>query len=284
MGTRRAGRITRFVAAAAMAAVLAGGAAAGAAGAQDDQTGLVRVVHGLRGLVADIYLDGTLALPTFQPERSTDPLPIPAGDHLIEIRAAGAAIVRRATADADGDRPGRLRGLARGPPRRCGAADAHCVRRRPERRSGRSVPAGRAPCGGRRGRQRPPQRATDDPIDHVEVRGRTRARGRDVPGGRRAGRRRQRARRTADRRVRRRHGELHVPHRLAASGNARLGRRAGGRPAVGARSAIQTGDGSTLGSGDDGGLPVALIATAALIGAGGVAVVGVRLRRARASR
>ena len=54
-------------------------------------TGSVRVVHGLRGLVADIYLDGTLVLPTFQPERSTDPLPIPAGDHLVEIRTAGAA-------------------------------------------------------------------------------------------------------------------------------------------------------------------------------------------------
>ena len=47
---------------------------------------------------------------------------------------------------------------------------------------------------------------------------------------------------------------------------------------------IQTGDGSTLGSGDDGGLPVALIATAALIGASGVAITGLRLRRARASR
>ncbi|HWM22359.1 MAG TPA: DUF4397 domain-containing protein [Ilumatobacteraceae bacterium] len=48
-------------------------------------------MHGLRGLVADIYLDGTLVLPTFQPERSTDPLAIPAGDHVIEIRTAGAA-------------------------------------------------------------------------------------------------------------------------------------------------------------------------------------------------
>jgi hypothetical protein len=48
-------------------------------------------VHGLRGLVADIYLDGTLVLPTFQPERSTDPLAIPAGDHVIDIRTAGAA-------------------------------------------------------------------------------------------------------------------------------------------------------------------------------------------------
>ncbi|MET0325755.1 MAG: DUF4397 domain-containing protein [Ilumatobacteraceae bacterium] len=59
--------------------------------APDQQVGAVRVVHGLRGLVADIYLDGTLVLPTFQPERSTDPLAIPAGDHLVEIRAAGAA-------------------------------------------------------------------------------------------------------------------------------------------------------------------------------------------------
>jgi hypothetical protein len=60
--------------------------------AQPEQTdGLVRVVHGLRGLVADVYLDGTLVLPTFRPERATEPLPIPAGDHLVEIRQAGAA-------------------------------------------------------------------------------------------------------------------------------------------------------------------------------------------------
>ncbi len=67
-------------------------AVGGTAGAQTPEDGLVRVVHGLRGLVADVYLDGTLVLPTFQPERSTDPLPIPAGDHLVEIRSAGAAM------------------------------------------------------------------------------------------------------------------------------------------------------------------------------------------------
>ena len=67
-------------------------AAFGTADAQvPAETGTVRVVHGLRGLVADVYLDGTLVLPTFQPERSTDPLPIPAGVHLVEIRSAGAA-------------------------------------------------------------------------------------------------------------------------------------------------------------------------------------------------
>jgi uncharacterized protein DUF4397 len=68
------------------------GAGAPAAHAQDETAGHIRVVHGLRGIVADIYLDGTLVLPTFQPERSTDPLEIPAGDHVVEIRAAGAAI------------------------------------------------------------------------------------------------------------------------------------------------------------------------------------------------
>jgi Domain of unknown function (DUF4397) len=72
-------------------ALTAFGSAASAQDAPNDQVGSVRVVHGLRGLVADIYLDGNLALPTFQPERATDPLSIPAGDHVIEIRTAGAA-------------------------------------------------------------------------------------------------------------------------------------------------------------------------------------------------
>ena len=71
-------------------AVAAFGTTVGAQSPNDDVAS-VRVVHGLRGLVADIYLDGNLALPTFQPERATDPLPIPAGDHLVEIRTAGAA-------------------------------------------------------------------------------------------------------------------------------------------------------------------------------------------------
>jgi hypothetical protein len=72
-------------------AVTAFGTTASAQQAPGEQVGSVRVVHGLRGLVADIYLDGNLALATFQPERSTDPLSIPAGAHLVEIRTAGAA-------------------------------------------------------------------------------------------------------------------------------------------------------------------------------------------------
>jgi Domain of unknown function (DUF4397) len=87
-------RIMHILTGLAVAAVTMGGAVAtpSTGHAQPDETtGLVRVVHGLRGLVADVYLDGTLVLPTFRPERATEPLPIPAGDHLVEIRQAGAA-------------------------------------------------------------------------------------------------------------------------------------------------------------------------------------------------
>ena len=85
-------RISRWVGAGIAAlAVAAISTTASAQQAPGEQVGSVRVVHGLRGLVADIYLDGNLALPTFQPERATDPLSIPAGQHLVEIRTAGAA-------------------------------------------------------------------------------------------------------------------------------------------------------------------------------------------------
>jgi len=54
-------------------------------------TGTVTVVHGLRGVVADVYVDGQLALPAFEPERVTDPMSLPAGPHRVEIRLAGSA-------------------------------------------------------------------------------------------------------------------------------------------------------------------------------------------------
>jgi hypothetical protein len=52
---------------------------------------VVVVVHGVRGLVADVYLDGRLTLSSFQPERSTDPLTLDAGHHIVEVRPAGTA-------------------------------------------------------------------------------------------------------------------------------------------------------------------------------------------------
>ncbi|MBA3803082.1 MAG: DUF4397 domain-containing protein [Acidimicrobiia bacterium] len=52
-------------------------------------------MHGLRGLVADIYVDGQLVLPSFHPRRSTDPIAIPTGDHRVEIRTPGAAMSKK---------------------------------------------------------------------------------------------------------------------------------------------------------------------------------------------
>src|SRR5690349_10458048 len=55
------------------------------------ETGTVTLVHGVRGLVADIYLDGKVALQVFQPERTAGPLNLPAGAHAVEVRPAGSA-------------------------------------------------------------------------------------------------------------------------------------------------------------------------------------------------
>jgi len=59
--------------------------------AQAADTGTVTLVHGVRGLVADIYLDGAVALQVFQPERTAGPLTLPAGSHAVDVRAAGSA-------------------------------------------------------------------------------------------------------------------------------------------------------------------------------------------------
>ena len=70
------------------------------------------MVHGLRGLVADVYLDGTLVLLMFQPERSTDPLPIPVGPHLVDNPQRRRGVERDAVAHAERHRAGRVRWLA----------------------------------------------------------------------------------------------------------------------------------------------------------------------------
>ena len=53
-------------------------------------TASVTVVHGLRGELVDVYLDGALALEGFQPERITDPIEVPAGKHQVVLRPAGS--------------------------------------------------------------------------------------------------------------------------------------------------------------------------------------------------
>jgi hypothetical protein len=63
----------------------------GSPSAQAAGTGQVTVIHGVRGLLADVYVDGTQALSSFAPERITDPISLPAGAHKVDIREHGAA-------------------------------------------------------------------------------------------------------------------------------------------------------------------------------------------------
>jgi hypothetical protein len=63
-------------------------AAAPAHAADGDAT--VTVVHGVRGLVADVQVDGKLVLSGFAPERVTDPLTIPAGTHRVQAWPSGS--------------------------------------------------------------------------------------------------------------------------------------------------------------------------------------------------
>lgn len=80
-------RTTRALTALLLVVLLSGGATA--ALGQESQTGMVTVVHGLRGFLADLYLDGDLVLEGFRPERTTDPMQVSAGRHRFAIRAAG---------------------------------------------------------------------------------------------------------------------------------------------------------------------------------------------------
>lgn len=48
------------------------------------------VVHGIRGLVADVKLDGGLVLSSFAPERVTDELPVTAGRHRVQVWPSSA--------------------------------------------------------------------------------------------------------------------------------------------------------------------------------------------------
>lgn len=51
-------------------------------------SGRVVIVHGVRGLVANVDVDGNRVLSGFQPERTTDPLTLPAGPHALVLRRA----------------------------------------------------------------------------------------------------------------------------------------------------------------------------------------------------
>jgi hypothetical protein len=80
------GKFIALGAAVATVAIIFGAPSAQAAG-----TGQVTVIHGVRGLLADVYVDGKIALSSFAPQRITDPITLPAGAHKVEIRQHGAA-------------------------------------------------------------------------------------------------------------------------------------------------------------------------------------------------
>ncbi len=70
---------------------LPGAAQAAPVAAKSDGQTVLTVVHGVRGLVADVRLDGKLVLKGFAPERVTDPLTLPAGEHRVQAWRSGAS-------------------------------------------------------------------------------------------------------------------------------------------------------------------------------------------------
>ena len=84
-GVLAAGLVTGLggLAAPASAATLPAAAAA-------DKPAVVTIVHGVRGLVADVRLDGKMVLGGFAPERVTDPLELTPGRHRVQIWTTGA--------------------------------------------------------------------------------------------------------------------------------------------------------------------------------------------------
>lgn len=77
------------------------------AGAQTNGGSTVTVLHGIPGLTVDVYANGDVLVPGFEPGDQFGPAELPAGDYQIAIRAAGSppdsepAISRTITVPAD---------------------------------------------------------------------------------------------------------------------------------------------------------------------------------------
>jgi hypothetical protein len=61
-----------------------------AALAQSEETGTVTVLHGVPGLTVDVYANGDLLIPGFEPGDQFGPADLPAADYDLEVRPAGA--------------------------------------------------------------------------------------------------------------------------------------------------------------------------------------------------
>src|SRR5689334_20970904 len=64
-------------------------AAAAAPPGASQATGTVTIAHGLRGVLADVRVDGNLVATAFSPDRVSDAMTVPVGTHTVEIWKAG---------------------------------------------------------------------------------------------------------------------------------------------------------------------------------------------------
>ncbi|MCZ7528319.1 MAG: DUF4397 domain-containing protein [Acidimicrobiia bacterium] len=74
----------------ALVASVAGVLAPNAPSAQAASPSAVTVVHGIKGVAVDVYVNGALTVPNFQPRDIAGPLQLDAGDYDIRVLAAGA--------------------------------------------------------------------------------------------------------------------------------------------------------------------------------------------------
>jgi len=81
-------RLTRGLLLAALVLPLLAMGVAPASGQAPPPASTITVVHGLRGQLVDVYLDDSLVLKGYAPERVTDPIPIATGNHRVTLRPA----------------------------------------------------------------------------------------------------------------------------------------------------------------------------------------------------
>jgi hypothetical protein len=74
-----------------VSAPMASAAVPAAVSAQASTSASVTLVHGVRGLLADVVVDGKTVLQGFAYERASSPLALPAGPHQVQVYKAGAA-------------------------------------------------------------------------------------------------------------------------------------------------------------------------------------------------
>ena len=91
IATLRAAAVGASVAALTSLPLLAPSAALATATPALDGTGVVTLIHAVPGLVADVSVDGKVAITGFTASRVTDPVTLSAGEHTVTIKADNGA-------------------------------------------------------------------------------------------------------------------------------------------------------------------------------------------------